>query len=373
MINSSDYFLDFQVQPPHAIALEPEQIEQAIQLSKLSTPEQQWQTYLNALALFGFEAWLTDRDPELIIEKDHFINNKNAICQIKIGEFKICLLAQGILDDENVIIPSAVLDSPDDLSHFYITLKVDEEQEQTSIEGFIRYDQLQTFRQSGHLFLQSDQTFLIPYTEFDTEPNNLLLYLRCLDPLAIQLPNSSAIPQQELENQIISERGTPLTQSVINVGLWLQGQLDEICENLSWMLLPSPELVSSFRSSSTLNSMIEQLRQQGMTIPNTARGALLPFELADFTLELSTLVWLIEGGSQWSLLLFLGMPSDQLLPEGLKLEIKDANGILGEQQIEPNSDQSYLYMQVVSELDEEFIVTIALNNETFPPLIFRFE
>lgn len=364
MINS----LDFTVSPTNTIALTPEHIEQSAQLSHSFDPSKQWQTYLNALALFGFETWLSQRDPELVLEKEqctvfHSQSNNifNTICQLIIGEFKLCLLSQGTLDDEKVTIAISAIDSPEYHAHLYVLVAVDEEQEQTSVEGVMRYDQLQEFQRSGNL-IASDGTYEIPLAWFDPDANHLLLYLRCLEPSAIQLPNTS--------------RFTQLTQSVIDVGLWLQGQLDEFSESLSWMLLPTPALATSFRSLPTLDIIIEELQAQGLSIPNTARGASQNFNLAEHSLELYALAWLIEETTEWSLLLMLGTPSEQPLPDGLKLEIRDGNGILGEQEIEPNSDQSYLYTQVIGEHDEQFIVTIALNSEqslTLPPFTFHSE
>lgn len=378
MINTLDSFLDFTVSPTNAISLTPEQIEQSAQISNSSNPSKQWQTYLNALALFGFETWLTQRDSELVLEKEQCTvfnpnNTLSAICQLKINEFKLCLLSQGTLDDENVIIPRTALDLPDYRAHLYVIMSVDEEQEQTSVEGVIRYDQLQEFQRSVNLILQSDGTYEIPLAWFDPDPNHLLLYLRCLELSAIQLPNPSIVVQAETQN---SERFAQLTQSVVNVGLWFQGQLDEFSQSLSWMLLPTPELVTSFRSLPTLDIITEELQARGLSIPNTARGASQNLNLAEHSLKLYALAWLSEETTEWSLLLILGTPSEQPLPERLKLEIRDANGILGEQEIEPNSDQSYLYTQVIGEHDEQFIVTISLNSEqylTLPPFIFHSE
>jgi Protein of unknown function (DUF1822) len=48
------------------ITLDDDQIEAAIELARpITDPDRQWQVYLNALALAGFEAWLTMRSPNL--------------------------------------------------------------------------------------------------------------------------------------------------------------------------------------------------------------------------------------------------------------------------------------------------------------------
>ncbi|PSF35595.1 hypothetical protein C7H19_16455 [Aphanothece hegewaldii CCALA 016] len=364
MISSSNLFLDYASSSVDTIALTPEQIEQAAQLS-FSLPEldQQWQSYLNHLALSGFQEWLNQRDPALILDQSLLFSTLNTICQLKIGEFKLCLLTQGTLDDEIITIARTALESPKDIAHFYVLVSVDEEQEQIVIEGLIRYDQLQQYQRSGNLIVQPDETYEISLAWFDQDINHLLLYLRCLEPSAIQLPNIVA-PE---ETQPIS----PL-MSMINVGLWLQGKLDEFCEGLSWTLLPTPELATvSFRNLPTFDIILEELQQRGMSIPNTARGASQNISINDYSLQLYALAWLMEEQTEWSLLLILGTSkSNQTLPEGLKLQISDGTGILGEQEVTANSEQSYLYTRVIGELDEQFITTIALNKNntlTLPP------
>lgn len=359
MTNFTDLFLDFTVSSLDTITLTSEQIEQAAQLSNsLPQSEEQWQTYLNALALLGFESWLHQRSPELILNQNNNIKILNAICQLKIGEFKLCLLTQGTLDDATITIPKTAVDSPNDIAHLYVLVAVDEEQEQVSIEGVIRYDQLRNYQQSGDLRLQSELTYEIPIDWFDTDVNHLLLYLRCLEPLAIQLPKSLSLEEPETQNIL-----TQLKQPVINVALWLQNKLDETAESLSFLLLPTPELsTASFRSPSLFELVVEQLIKEGLLIPETAIRALLDFNLGETALQLYSLVWRLEDSNEWSILFILGTPNDRPLPTGLKLQIRDDANLLSEQIINPNSDQTYLYTRLIGELNDQFTLTITPSN-----------
>jgi hypothetical protein len=67
------------------ITLSPEQIEWAIELSQsVPTESQQWQTYLNALALAGVEQWLQKRAPELTLSNEWLPGrNESASHQVK--------------------------------------------------------------------------------------------------------------------------------------------------------------------------------------------------------------------------------------------------------------------------------------------------
>lgn len=352
MTNFTEPLLHFTASPLDAITLTNEQIQQAIQwTSTESEPREQIQMYLNNLAMLGFESWLNQRGSELILERDQFKNTLNAVYQLKIDEFKICLLTQGILDDEIITLPSSaiILNTPitnpkdvpinnefsSDVAHFYVLVTVNEEQEQISLEGLIRYDQLKAYQKSGQLTLQEDHTYEIPLSWFDFDINHLLLYLSCLEPSAIPLPNLNVeldspnlTVESDLSNLTVeSDSSNP----VFNVRAFLQGELDELTEYLSWLLLPPLGLANAFRSIPIFENLIEELRNEGLFIPDTARPVLQTFNFGELTLQSYGLTWLLEDSNEWSLLLILGTPNDEPLPFGLRLQIEDANGILSEQ------------------------------------------
>ncbi len=361
-------FLDFTVSSIETSTLTTEHIQQAAQLANaLPELEEQWQAYLNILGLLGFEKWLNQRDPRLVLERDDFRQVLNTICHLKVGKVKLCLLTQGMLDDQTITLPQTALESTNDLAHFYVLIVVDEEQEQVSIEGVICYEELRNYQETGNLPLETDQTYEIPLSWFDSDVNHLLLYLRCLEPSEIQLTNTLAV-QESVENT-----QSKLMQPFLNVGSWLRGELDELAESLSWVLLPSYEMAANFRSLPTLDTIIQELNQQGLTIPKRARGASYNVNIGEISLNLSALVWLMEAENEWSLLLILGSPKDEPLPDGLKMQVRDSTSIISEQEIAPNRDQAHLYTVVIGEPDEQFIVTITSpNGQTLrlPPITF---
>jgi Protein of unknown function (DUF1822) len=361
-------YLDFNVSSIDTIALTPEQIMQAAQMANsLSELEQQWINYLNNLALIGFESWLSQRMPEIILNQDNNTSISNAICQLEIGDFKICLLTQGTLDDEMIAIPSQVIDIDRNTAHFYVLITVDEEQEEVSITAIIRYDQLRNYQRLNNLRLQSNQTYLIPLTFFDNDVNHLFLYLRCLEPSAIQLPNTLTEPENP---SIINQ----LRQPVVNVALWLQNQLDTVAESLSLLLLSDSQLATaSFRSLQLFELVIQQLVAEGLSLPEQVGRTLLEFKLGEIDLQLYCLAWLLENSQEWSILLILGTPNDRPLPTGLKLNISDETSLVSEQEIDSDNDQTYLYSRIVAEINERLTVSIALGNEeilTLPAFTF---
>lgn len=318
MINSpskpNDLMFDFEILPAEAIALEPDYIDQAVQLSsRIASEARQWQTYLNALALFGFEQWLSERAAEIPVNQEHcsvlqpqYANVIEAVCNLRVGEFKLCLLTTGTLTDK-VVIPRAAIDLPEYTAHFYVVLEVQEEQEQATIRGFLRRDQLVNLRQSVNLQAEQDWNYELPLTWFDSDSDHLLLYLRSLEPAAIPMPSqptnrlaalsgmqaelAAKLPQlQSLDRPLwqvltweqaaavltspdlldwlyrlqteeqsesksiasltshLSEVLQRLTQRVVNVGLWLRDELDEFAQSLSWVLLPIAPATASLRS-----------------------------------------------------------------------------------------------------------------------------
>jgi hypothetical protein len=361
-------YLDFNVSSVDTITLTPEQITQAARLAdSLSELEKKWTNYLNNLALIGFQSWLNQRMPEIAFNSSNNSIISNAIYQLEIGGFKICLLTQGTLDDNLISVPRQVIDIDRNTAHFYVLITVDEEQEEVSITRIIRYDQLKSYQQVNNLRLQSDQSYLIPLTCFDTDINHLLLYLRCLEPASIQLPNS--LGTAETSNIL-----TPLRQRVINAALWLQNQLDAAAESLSILLISDAQLATaSFRSLPLFELVIQQLIEQGLSLPERVGRTLLEFNLGGIDLQLYSLVWLLDDSNEWSILFILGTPNDQPLPAGLKLQIRDETSLLSEQEISTNSDQAYLYSRAIGELNERFTVTITLaNGESFTPHAFAF-
>ena len=304
--SNTQMLLDFQALPTEAVDLSLEMIDQALELSGQIPNEQlQWQTYLNVLALCGFEEWLGTRATNLTLEREDCSVNEPAtanaiaaVSNLKVNEFKLCLIATGSLTDEEVTLPRAVVDLPEFVAHFYVLVEVQEEQDTAVVYGFLSYDELVNRLRRVNLEAEEDWTYQLPLSWFESNPNHLLLNLRCLEPTAMPLPMSlpdrqmalsrmrseleALLPQlqsparqlwqvltweqgaavltsPELLNwlyQLQSQRVEPqsivsvqnhladilqlLTQPALNAGRWLSNQLDELAQELSWALLPRP-------------------------------------------------------------------------------------------------------------------------------------
>lgn len=434
--NSTDVPLDFTALPAEAIALEPNQIDQAVQLShSIGSEAQQWQIYLNALALLGFEQWLSERAAELPINREHcsvlqpqYANVMEAVCNLRVGEFNLCLIAIGSLTDEIIDLPRAVVDLPEFTVHFFVVLEILEEQEQAKVWGFLRHDQLIALRQSVNLQAERDWTYALPAAWFDCNPDHLLLYLRCLEPAAIPLPQAptnrlatlaamqaelmALLPQlQSPDTQLwqvltweqgaavltnselldwlyqLQTKNTPsltrrltdvlqLLTPAVNLGRWLRDELDEIAQSFSWVLLPSlPAAAAPLRSpGEEIDVILTQLGRMGMVIPPQARGGYKDLSLAEIPLRIYIVTWLHspENVPEWTLLLILGAQSGYNLPRGTQLCVSDQTSVLLERVLE-QTDDSHLYARVVGTWHEKFLVTIALGNGTaltLPPFTF---
>lgn len=354
--------LEFEALPIEAIALEHTHIERAIQISSLIPNEtRQWQSYLNALALFGFQQWLGGRAANLVVDSENctalqpqYGNFIETICNVKIGDFKLCLIATGSLTDEEVTIARAAIELPEFMAHFYVLIEVQEESEQVIIQGFLRRDRL--LQQSASVRFQPDPdwNYNLPLAWFESDPDRLLLYLRCLEPAAIPL---AEVPrdriatlsriQAELATRLprlqsadlslqqvltweqaavvlthpelldwlynlpnLTENSDPnylsdllnlLTQQAINVARWLQDQIDELTQGYSWALMPAfVPVTEGLRSARTieedlpteeLHGILRQLANTGVEIPATARGAYQDLRLAEIQARLYALTW----------------------------------------------------------------------------------
>lgn len=392
----------------------PEHFQQAASLSK-SIPllQQRWQIYLSILGVLGFQEWLNERatDLELDIEsasiwQPEYANLCNAACNIRVGKFTICILTVSNFSYENPA-PFAVFDIPNFTAHFYVFMEVNEEQEQVAISGFMNYEQFCNYQISAELKINPDWTYNIPKTWFNSDANTLLLNLRCLDANAIQLPaatqvieNDVMLLQQKLERSkaqlqtrhpwellTIAEGKTLLSDSklmnwvfqsatpsplqpLINVGNWLNNQIDAVAEELGWMLMPLPEF-SQLRSSKirSLQKEFERIRggleQEGIDIPSTARGAFRDFECEAGSLRLYAMTWKLSEVSEnpeWMLLITLGSKAEEELPRSLQLEVRDETQQLFLQSLQ-DTNQGILYTQVIGNSDEKFWVTVTIDDE----------
>ncbi|MEM8718265.1 MAG: DUF1822 family protein [Cyanobacteria bacterium P01_G01_bin.39] len=442
--------LDFESFLTTGIELSSEQIDQAVALSDcIINPERQWQTYLNSLALFGFETWLQERDPNLNINSDScsvkqpsYANYIDGVFNLTVGDYKLCLLTNGVTIDEAISVDRALIDLPEYAAHFYVLVNVIEEQAEVEIDSFISYPEITTGKQAANLSATDDWTYEIPVDWFNTQSDNLLLALRCLEPNSLTLPESVTVTdniQSQLEpllpqlrsattelhqiltwsqavailsnpdllnwlyqlqtNQLslrdsiaalgdrLSSTISAATQRLINVKSWLSDELDEIAQSLAWTLLPTPELAASaMRDLAVIDrqspaqefaAIMTQLRTSGEDIPEAARGAYQDFTLASHGLRMYAVTWMIvvsEDVLEWSLLLILGAQSDNYIPQGLKLELKEGGTVLDQKTITENTYDSYVYTQVIGELDEQFTVSVKLPDDTeftFPKFVFN--
>ncbi len=110
-----------------------------------------------------------------------------------------------------------------------------------------------------------------------------------------------------------------LTQPTVNVGRWLWDELDELAQEFSWALLPRVAPATAMRSPTEEFEVIaSQLQQQGLEISLQGRAAFKDLLLAGISLRLYAVTWhlLSESDSpQWTLLLILGAPLPETLPD----------------------------------------------------------
>ena len=401
--------------------------QKAASLSK-SIPllQQRWQVYLCILGVLGFQEWLKERATDLEIEiesssiwQPEYANLCNAACNIRVGNFTICILTTSNFSHEHSV-PFAVFNIPNFTAHFYVLMEVNEEQQQVAISGFLNYEQFCNYQISAELKINSDWTYNIPETWFNTDANTLLLNLRCLDANAIQLPaatpvkeNDVTLLQQKLERSKIqlqtrhpwelltipegkillsnstlmnwvyqSATPSPL-QPLINVGNWLNNQIDAVAEELGWMLMPLPAF-SQLRSSKirSLQKAFEQIRggleQEGIDIPTTARGAFRDLECEAGSFRLYAITWVlseISKNPEWMLLIALGSQTEGEVPRSLQLEVSDETQQLFLQSLQ-DTTQRILYAQVIGNWDEKFWVTVTVDDEfvfEIPPFGWELE
>lgn len=239
MLNSQVNSTDIRLLLSEVIWLELEDFDHAIDNSKLVNSEaQQWQTYLNTLAMIGCEKWLSTRiPPQKVVTQE--MNVLEEIYNLEVGEFKICPIAIEHVLDEVINIPRTVIEKSELAVHFYVVVEVLEEEEQVIIRGFLRYDELMNYCSQLNLELR-DGFYQVPLSLFDDELNHLLFYYYFSEPLAIPLPvvsdqSSGLSLQRSLDNT-----RTKLSQ-------WLEGVFEQGWQTIDTLINPEANLALSTR------------------------------------------------------------------------------------------------------------------------------
>ena len=228
---------NFRLLSPESIWLEPEDFDRAKNISeRVSHESNQWQTYLNTLALSALERWLRERMPEQSIStSDRIIENT---ARLDLGEFKVCAIATEHLLDELIELPRDVVESPELTTHFYVILEVLEEQEEVIFRGCLNYNQLIDYRDRTKLQPQ-DNFYHLPLSLFDTEPNHLL-FSRFLEPTSIMPVGATDITTAGSKEYI---------QNTTKLSQWLQNVFDETWQTIDSLINPEASLVYGLRNA----------------------------------------------------------------------------------------------------------------------------
>ena len=369
LINSLDC-LNWDRLSETGIDLLPEQIDRAIQLSyqiAASAPieisqDLEWQIYLNALALFGVEQWFEEWAPELEVNSSQcslFQPNvhrcNHAISHLKVGRFNLCLIVTIDRDEPTIAMPKVILDTTTEPAQFYVLVELLEEQMQAMVYGYLSHEQFALQRERIGMRSVGKTDYEVPLNRFNLEPTDLLLELRCLEPVMAL----ATAPQPPILGEPEKER--------INVAVWLGDRLDEIALQLSWVLMPAFEMNGGLRTIGDLLTHLE------ISIPPEARGAYQDFQVGTVPIRLYAVTWRLSNNfNGWTLLTILSAQSGQQLPLGIQLQIRDTMQLLSTQVLENELAQS-IYAQVGGEWDETFRVSIQLaTGETFTLSPFTF-
>ncbi len=379
--------LDWEQLSATGIDLLPEQIDRAIQLSQqvaIAAPidesqDIEWQSYLNALALFGVEQWLEEWAPELALNtsqcslfQPNIHQYHNAVTHIQVGRFDLCLIVTIDRYHPTIAIPKIIFNTTSQAAQFYVLVEILEEQMQAMVYGYLPHKQmlLQCDRLGSRSVNEND--YAIPLNGFNLEPTDLLLNLRCLAPV-MALVTSPIVPQ------ILAPQPPILGEPErVNVAVWLGDRLDEAALALSWVLMPAFAMAGGLRFPlrETLPTIGNLFTNLEIAIPPEARGAYQDLQVGTVAVRLYVVTWVLslpDDRQGWTLLTVLSGQSGRSLPLGIQLQIRDSVNILETQVLQTELPDAALYAQVGGEWNETFSVSIQLaTGETFTLSPFTF-
>ena len=291
------------------IEIFPEDRLEARQLSDRAHGEpQQWSVYLQFLCWKAFERWLhshieVDEDLELTISTKHCslfhaaqANICDAVHNIEINEFKVCLIVLDHPSEEEIIIPQSAIDSSDFSAHFYVVLgmwdpaiiendddyHVDDygecDEDCVILYGIVRRDQLEKSRIEQKLQISDEGNYLLPWTVIQPNPYYLFHYIEYLSPEAIALPTAPSNTDDILANIDLNTLAESLTQPD-------QSLSEILSEQQCNALLTHPELLQE----------IYDLQSQTLTKPTSIQSAKIRLQESIVLLTqpaINTALWL---------------------------------------------------------------------------------
>jgi Protein of unknown function (DUF1822) len=344
------------------------------------------------------KVWPSNSDLPSIWE---FVNGTALI----LGQNRLILIPSEALDTEEFSVPQEWVDIPSWVADYYLPIQVNLEDGWICVWGYATYQDL---KQEGkydpiyHTYsLERDWVIsdldllwvrdeikvwepsfthaLPPLSPSNTE--RLIQKLSQISPYSPRLDRefeewAALIEQPHFRQRLYHQRlqnASTATQnqvqaSIINTGVWLQGKVDRLAQELSWILLPEISLEpSALRSpAQEITSILHQLKQSGLTIPDISRGAYQDIQLTEHALRLYAVTWsFVDPNSmpQWYLLLLLSAPMGARLPSGITLSVRDETRVLVEQTLAEMGHQQYVVAGVSGAWNETFQVSITLKND----------
>ena len=318
---------------------------------------EQWHSYLRSLAVIGVKQWLEAGVTSYIIQLDEQQPPDSSMV-LQVNGLRVGVVPVGSVPPETVQLPQASVEGRLAM-HLWILVEVHEELGQVRIVQALENQSICT--QANARNANSD--YLVPLIAFNQSPDRTLFYLSHL---------AQTVAQTSSEQTPPLAASTPVTaigNQVMNVGRWLQDQLDEVARQFAWTLLdPLTPAVALRSPTQELETILTEIDPQGVTIPARARAAYTEVQVAGLPLRLYALIWNVfeTATPEWSLLVFLGASPGDLLPSGLTLRIGDADSVLAQQTFFAASDATFLYAQVFGTWDESFTVTILPPDDGAP-------
>lgn len=331
---------------PESVYLDDDDIRQASSNSlRVADASQQWNTYLNGLAVLGLQQWLRGRLPDVIVDlrnstlfQPGYSSFFDGVCNVQIGAFKVCVIAVEHVIDGIVAIPQAAVEMPALIPHFYILVEVLEELEELVIRGTLRHDYLSEYRNFSNFQPDQDWVYRVPLPYFERQPDRIAFYAQYLNPAHFSLSSQVQVTEpsvnvqlesiidrlqldiplwqqltweqatailnspnllthlhrhqtQNLERagseQVLQDMADDISQMVVNVAQWLEAELDSLSQSLGFMTIDQfqPAMaMRSLRSPYRFDTAIETLRNGGLPIPETVRPIYRNIKLANLEL-----------------------------------------------------------------------------------------
>ncbi|MBE9144289.1 DUF1822 family protein [Planktothrix mougeotii LEGE 06226] len=252
------------------IELSSEELERAWQQTeKYSNPTSHWNAYLNYITLYNFINWVK-ADPDIqdplkvwLTEEDlpsfwEIINGT----KLTLGETQFVIISTDKTNFSEFRIPQEWVDIPNWISHYYIAVQINFDDNWMRVFGYTTYD---TIRKQGK-YDQIDRTYTLDPENLTEDLNTMWVARELFPPHLLEVQSLPVLSTTQIEAGI--EKLSRLTQSSPRLALNFEEWATLISNPETRQQLYQQRLLNIPKESGSVNNSVDHIESQEIKANN---------------------------------------------------------------------------------------------------------